>query len=560
MDNFDDSMPPCVENRDQELWSEHELQVVVDYYTREGVMGVAARLGGTRQQAAIYQKACALGLRAPSRWSREEEADLDQMVDSGMTLEEVAGRLGRTRKAVEMKSRKLRWRREEEQHNNELRRTSTDLAALYGQSDGKSFLKETSGAAPLGGDSATSFHGLGNEPERIVLAESNERRRVQRYTVARVQAAMAAGGSAYVEGVVRVAASRVLGRCRCGELVTKRAENWVITPGGCQNCRPTTCMLSRAEDRLGAAVELAEGWGGGICHQVEPKTKADKVAWYCSLGHVWEATISSVASGTWCPQCNPLKSEQIARSLLEQALEAPFPKVRPEWLRGLELDGFNAERKLAFEYQGKWHETDAQASRDEVKRQLCAVEGVMLIEVWHQDARLGVAGIRAALGRELQRLGIAPLQALATISPSVVPYGVQAEHKSAFERQLAIWGWAYDSARWVNVDEKVLVDPRDGGELILALPRTVIKGMLPGRLASNAVMTDAERHARFAENGWIWVKTDSYVNAHQKLRLISPTGQARLMTWNKWSTRYEGKTRGMAVHQLELEGLGGRSG
>lgn len=560
MDNFEDSTLQVGESRDQQLWSEHELQTLVDYYPREGVLGVFARLGGARQRESIYQKAWALRLRAPSRWSPEEEAELERMINSGMKVEEAASRLGRTGSAAEQKYRKIASRRDQAQSGGELQRTITDLAAADGEAGGKSFLEETSGADHLGGDSATSFPGLVNGPDRVILATSNERRRVQRYTVARVQAAMAAGGSAYVEGDVTVAASPVTGRCRCGELVTKRAESWVTTPGGCQNCRPKTCMLSRAEDRLGTAIELAEGWDGGICHQAEPKTKADKVAWHCSMDHVWEATISSVASGTWCPQCNPLKSEQIVRSLLEQALEAPFPKVRPDWLQGLELDGFNAERKVAFEYQGRWHDSDVQASRDELKRQLCAVEGVMLIEVWHQDARLGVAGIRAALGRELRRLGIAPLQALATITPSVVPYGVQAEHKAAFERQLATWGWTYDVTSWVNVDEKVLVDPQDGGEPILALPRTVIKGMFPGRRAGTVFMTDAERHARLAASGWIWEKTGQYFAANQKLRLRSPGGQVHRMTWRKWVDLHEGKTGGVPLHQPELDGIGGKAG
>lgn len=531
------------DSRDRQLWSDRELQVLIDVYPIEGARGVWRRLGGTRELDAIRQQASRLRVKAPYRWSKEDENELERLVESGVPIEEIALLLDRTVSAIEQKYRKLTFQRE---HAGRKRQKETALALHPVDSQDRSFLEETFlGARAL----------LSQGEIKALVGKSTEQRTKQRYTVSRVREAMEEAGSIYVEGDVDSAASAVIGFCRCGEMVSKRAENWIRTPAGCENCRPTSCILARAEDRLAIALELAEDWGGSICHQAEPQTKVDKVAWTCSVGHVWEATISSVSSGTWCPHCQPLKSEQIVRSFLEQAFDAKFPKVRPDWLAGLELDGFNSDLNLGFEFQGRWHDAEEQARRDDLKRQRCAAQGTRLVEVWYQDAKLGAAGIRASLRRELERLGIAPLQDLAKIKPVVVPYGVQASHKEAFERQLADWGWTYDPSCWVSVDEKVTVDPKDGGGPIVVLPRTVIKGMLPGRRASNAVLTDAERQARLARSGWIWDKREPYVNAHQKLRLISPHGRVHLLTWNKWVTRHEGKTSDIPLRQLELDGL-----
>lgn len=83
--------------------------------------------------------------------------------------------------------------------------------------------------------------------------------------------------------------------------------------------------------------------------------------------------------------------------LFENILGVKFIKVRPRWLRSsrgtlLELDGFNHDLMLAFEFQGFqhyqktwWHESDEdfswQLQRDQEKRDLCKANGVHLIEV-----------------------------------------------------------------------------------------------------------------------------------------------------------------------------------
>jgi very-short-patch-repair endonuclease len=84
------------------------------------------------------------------------------------------------------------------------------------------------------------------------------------------------------------------------------------------------------------------------------------------------------------------KAEQIVYDLLRSKYLASEIQVnyRPEWLKNpstghnLELDFYIASEKVAYEVQGTSHTLlPDQQKRDEVKRELCKVAGVRLIEV-----------------------------------------------------------------------------------------------------------------------------------------------------------------------------------
>lgn len=93
-----------------------------------------------------------------------------------------------------------------------------------------------------------------------------------------------------------------------------------------------------------------------------------------------------------------LRCEKRLTKVFESILKKKFKKCRPKWLinpksgRPLELDGYNEELKLAFEYNGKQHYKKSrynwteemledQIARDSIKRQLCKENNITLIEV-----------------------------------------------------------------------------------------------------------------------------------------------------------------------------------
>lgn len=69
-------------------------------------------------------------------------------------------------------------------------------------------------------------------------------------------------------------------------------------------------------------------------------------------------TSSSTGGGTGTGRH---RTEALCRSLLEAMLQMSLPKCRPQWLtnpttkRALELDMYNADHRLAFEYDGAQH-------------------------------------------------------------------------------------------------------------------------------------------------------------------------------------------------------------
>jgi len=98
----------------------------------------------------------------------------------------------------------------------------------------------------------------------------------------------------------------------------------------------------------------------------------------------------------------PKKNENRCRQIFEEIFKKPFPNVRPEFLRRLnknnkfiklELDGYNPQLKLAWEYNGiqhykytpKFHKSQQdfidQLQRDKEKKELCKINGIILIEI-----------------------------------------------------------------------------------------------------------------------------------------------------------------------------------
>lgn len=92
------------------------------------------------------------------------------------------------------------------------------------------------------------------------------------------------------------------------------------------------------------------------------------------------------------------KNETKCREIFEKIFNTSFPTIRPDFLKQsngyrLELDGYNKDLKLGFEYQGRQHyeyspyfhrsysDFLSQTQRDKLKKQLCQTEGITLIEI-----------------------------------------------------------------------------------------------------------------------------------------------------------------------------------
>jgi len=140
-------------------------------------------------------------------------------------------------------------------------------------------------------------------------------------------------------------------RCAEGHEWRPRVSNIVHCNSWCPECygnKPHTIEIMR---------QIAEA-RDGQCISTEYHGNKVHLTWECMFEHRWNATPNNVKNlGSWCPHCVVNVGEELVRATFEEAFPGhTFERTRKEpWMHGLELDGFNEELRIAFEYQGIQH-------------------------------------------------------------------------------------------------------------------------------------------------------------------------------------------------------------
>ena len=119
--------------------------------------------------------------------------------------------------------------------------------------------------------------------------------------------------------------------------------------------------------------------------------KNSKLEWQCKDNHKFYNTLQAIKIGIWCPYCKvQFKTEHICKKIFEELFEVIFEKSRLKILNGKELDGYNKELKIAFEYNGYQHYEHSKIfnknnslkeikKRDKQKIRLCIKNNIKLI-------------------------------------------------------------------------------------------------------------------------------------------------------------------------------------
>lgn len=137
--------------------------------------------------------------------------------------------------------------------------------------------------------------------------------------------------------------------------------------------------------------------GGCTLLSIKPDVKKYKIK--CINGHIFYRNYKKIYKKSLCKKCKFFKKENICRYILENMLNCKFEKIRPKWLRNpntnrlLELDGYNDDLKVGFEYDGEFHysknnskkyiskKLKSQIERDNIKDKLCEKNDVKLIRI-----------------------------------------------------------------------------------------------------------------------------------------------------------------------------------
>jgi hypothetical protein len=211
------------------------------------------------------------------------------------------------------------------------------------------------------------------------------------YTIKEMQDLAISRGGLCLSNQYESVFSPLLWRCAKGHEWEATPTSLISSKSWCPHC--AGCFRGNLEECQKLAKEK-----GGACLSNNYTNNRTKLQWVCRSGHIWEASFNHIKFGSWCPYCLDHSGEESCRSWLEAYFSKPFPKVRPKWLLSpightMELDGYNVELKLAFEYQGGQHfnknhwfyknedEFNNRIKRDMMKVNICKEQGITLLVV-----------------------------------------------------------------------------------------------------------------------------------------------------------------------------------
>jgi len=86
-----------------------------------------------------------------------------------------------------------------------------------------------------------------------------------------------------------------------------------------------------------------------------------KLKLLCVNKHIFYACFDKIKQNRGCPHCKASRAEKMVKYILECLIDKKFEKIRPDELkypetgRNLEIDMYNQELNLGFEYQGEQH-------------------------------------------------------------------------------------------------------------------------------------------------------------------------------------------------------------
>ena len=264
----------------------------------------------------------------------------------------------------------------------------------------------------------------------------------------------------------------------------KEGHTWWAAPRDIRAGRWCLQCSGNAPHTLDDAKELAIK-RGGECLSTEYQNSKDKLKWKCCEGHVWETDWSHVNRGHWCPTCGTTLSENICRGWFKAIFGVEFKKIRPAWLinletlKRMELDGFNADMKLAFEYQGEQHTHPLYGEeilrklkqRDKWKKTICTRNHVTLIEIPYNVTYEDMGNY---IVQECKKKGISTNVDVSTIN--YLDFDVFSKKRLAEMQQLAIKrGGLCLSNIYHSTDKKMKWQCKHGHEWE-ARPRTIVNG------------------------------------------------------------------------------------
>jgi hypothetical protein len=189
---------------------------------------------------------------------------------------------------------------------------------------------------------------------------------------------------------------------------------------GCMNCAGLLKKTLKDYQIVGKSLKIE------YIKNIIPENSNTKIdGWKCMVClNQFKAVYQNIKYGYGCPNCSKSRSEKLCKFYFEEALMCEFSSCRPDFLkypktgRNLELDGYNEEYRIAFEYQGIQHYKDHpkffhkyennnleyQQEKDAWKAKRCEEMGIRLIIIPYQYNCYNPAKMRDFIYDELFKI------------------------------------------------------------------------------------------------------------------------------------------------------------
>jgi hypothetical protein len=266
----------------------------------------------------------------------------------------------------------------------------------------------------------------------------------------------------------------------------------------------------------------------GKCLSTTYKNVFTKLKWQCANGHEFEAIPKHVINGHWCPNCTVYLNEQRCRYILETLFDTIFIKDH-NTLNGFELDGYNKELKLAFEYHGKQHyehvdffysrgdmSLEGRRERDRLKENLCKELGIELLIIPYTVTPEDQVSF---IAKELKKRGFTFKKAPSEIT--FVGYSFTNQQLEEIQEIAYSKGGKCLSHLYINVDTKLDFICKEG-HFFSNTPYQIkigqwCKTCSYQKMSERFRLDKTEMHEIAREKGWNCLSNE-YKNARQKLK------------------------------------------
>ena len=207
------------------------------------------------------------------------------------------------------------------------------------------------------------------------------------------------------EGKYKKNNSKIKAKCVEGHVV-ERMYSTFSKYEKCPVCKKQEIKQNRILYQTKQIKEICNDIGYKPLDIEKYKNAKTKIKIKCNKNHVFYINSNNLKRGKRCPHCNVYKNEEECREIFQEITGKKFKKCRPDFLVNpetgckLELDGFNEESKIAFEYDGEQHFShipyfmnivtfQTLQKNDKIKDELCKQYDIKLIRIpyWVEDKK-----------------------------------------------------------------------------------------------------------------------------------------------------------------------------